>query len=100
MKKRHLSSGDRLNPFILQQEIIYLRAELDKYRSKVHDYQENYHYSQLENLKIENSHLLEELNGSKSQLEEMNHNNLFLQDTVIEQEALLEQIKNEIESDA
>lgn len=96
MKKRHLLPDDRLNPVILQQQIIYLKSELDKYRSKVHDYQENYHYSQLEKLKMENSKLFGELNRYKSQLEEMNHNNLSLKNMMIEKKALLEQLKNEI----
>lgn len=49
------------DPIQLQQRLIYYRAELDKYKKRVQDYQENYHYSQLEKLKIENAALREEL---------------------------------------
>ncbi|WP_181898506.1 hypothetical protein, partial [Halobacillus trueperi] len=49
------------DPIQLQQRLIYYRAELDKYKKKVQDYQDNYHYSQLEQLKMENAELKEEL---------------------------------------
>ena len=73
MIKRHGSSDDRLNPNILHHQIIYLNSELNKYKSKVRDYQEDYHYSQLEKLKNENSHLLKEQQQFTNQIEEMNH---------------------------
>ncbi|MYL30147.1 hypothetical protein GLW03_09980 [Halobacillus halophilus] len=44
----------------LQQKLIYYRSELDKYKKKVQDYQENYHYSMLESLKNENEKLKQE----------------------------------------
>ncbi|WP_035532545.1 hypothetical protein [Halobacillus kuroshimensis] len=44
----------------LQQKVIYYRSELDKYKKKVQDYQENYHYSMLESLKNENEQLKQE----------------------------------------
>jgi len=53
MIKRHELPDDRLNPEILHHQIIYLNSELNKYKSKVREYQEDYHYSQLEKLKIE-----------------------------------------------
>ncbi|MBX0359338.1 hypothetical protein [Halobacillus sp. Nhm2S1] len=49
------------DPIQLQQKLIYYRAELDKYKKKVKDYQDNYHYSQLEKLKVENEELQEKI---------------------------------------
>ncbi len=46
----------------LQQKIIYFKAELDKYKKQVKDYQENFHYALLEKLKEENENLKEENN--------------------------------------
>lgn len=48
------------DPVQLQQRVIYYKAELDKYKRKVQDYQENYHYALLEKLKNENEGLLKE----------------------------------------
>ncbi len=98
MKKRHELPDDRLNPVILHQQIIYLSSELDKYRLKVRDYQESYHYSQLEKLKIENSHLLGERQQFTNQIEEMNHINLTLQYKIMEKEALIEGLRKQIEN--
>src|SRR4051794_30057411 len=98
MKKRHELPDDRLNPIILQQQIIYLSSELDKYRLTVRDYQENYHYSQLEKLKIKNSHLLGERQQFTNQIEVMNHINLTLQNKIIEKEALIEGLRKQIEN--
>ena len=91
MIDRNGSPDDRLNPNILHHQIIYLNSELNKYKSKVRDYQEDYHYSQLEKLKIENSHLLREQQQFTSQMEEMNHKNLTLQNRIMEKETLVEQ---------
>lgn len=55
------------DPIQLQQRIIYYRAELDKYKKKVQDYQNNYHYSQLEKLKSENAVLLQEIEEWRNQ---------------------------------
>jgi len=97
MKRKHDPPDDRLNPVILQQQIIYLSSELDKYRSKVRDYQVNYHYSQLEKLKIENNHLLGERKQFTIQIKDINHKNLTLQNRITEKEALIEQLKIQIE---
>ena len=77
MIERHGSSDDRLNPNILHHQIIYLNSELNKYKSKVRDYQEDYHYSQLEKLKNENSHLLKEQQQMKNQMEYINKKSLL-----------------------
>ncbi|WP_062513308.1 hypothetical protein [Halobacillus sp. KGW1] len=42
---------------LLQQKIIHFKSELAKYKEKVKDYQENYHYALLEKLKKENTAL-------------------------------------------
>ena len=97
MIDRNGSPDDRLNPTILHHQIIYLNSELNKYKSKVRDYQEDYHYSQLEKLKIENSHLLREQQQMTNQIEEMKHINLTLQNRIIEKEALIEQMTKQIE---
>ena len=98
MIKRHGSPDDRLNPEILHHQIIYLNSELNKYKSKVREYQEDYHYSQLEKLKIENRHLLGEQQRFTSQMEEMNNKNLTLQNRITEKETLIEQLKKQIEN--
>ncbi|RBP90546.1 hypothetical protein DFO70_10951 [Cytobacillus firmus] len=54
---------------ILQQKVIYLTAEISKYKNKIKDYQENYHYSQLETLKNENQYLKEQI--QKKQQDEL-----------------------------
>lgn len=54
----------------LQQLIIHLNSELSKYKEKVREYQEDYHYSQLESLKIENRKLIEEKKQLKIALDE------------------------------
>ncbi|MFG6115334.1 hypothetical protein ACGTN9_09085 [Halobacillus sp. MO56] len=56
------------DPIQLQQMIIYYKAELAKYKGKVKDYQENYHYSQLKSLKEQNIELLEEKERVTNQL--------------------------------
>ncbi|KAF0822340.1 hypothetical protein V7200_17505 [Cytobacillus firmus] len=53
----------------LQQKVIYLTAEISKYKNKIKDYQENYHYSQLETLKNENQYLKEQI--QKNQQDEL-----------------------------
>ena len=98
MIDRNGSPDDRLNPTILHHQIIYLNSELNKYKSKVRDYQEDYHYSQLEKLKIENRHLLGEQQRFTSQLEEINHKNLTLQNRIMEKETLIEHLKKQIEN--
>ncbi|WP_156323855.1 hypothetical protein [Bacillus sp. JCM 19034] len=46
----------------LQQKLIYYKSELAKYRSKVEQYENNYHYAQLKELKEENEQLKTKLN--------------------------------------
>ncbi|MFG6118356.1 MULTISPECIES: hypothetical protein [Thalassobacillus] len=63
MKKKTMT-----DPIQLQQMIIYYKAELAKYKEKVKDYQENYHYSLLTTLKEQNIELLEENERVTNQL--------------------------------
>ena len=97
MIERNGAPDNRLNPTILHHQIIYLNSELNKYKSKVRDYQEDYHYSQLEKLKIENRHLLREQQQMTNQIEEMKHINLTLQNRIIEKETLIEQMTKQTE---
>lgn len=48
----------RLTPVQLQQRVIFLQAEVAKYKEKVRNYQENYHYQLLDDLKTENKDLI------------------------------------------
>lgn len=57
--------GMEKDAVLLQQKIIHFKSELAKYKEKVKDYQENYHYALLEKLKKENAKLLEEQNVLK-----------------------------------
>ncbi|MDQ0162516.1 hypothetical protein [Aeribacillus alveayuensis] len=60
----------KLSKMQLQQLIIHLNSELSKCKEKVREYQEDYHYSQLESLKIENRKLIEEKKQLKIALDE------------------------------
>lgn len=54
------SKENRINDTTqLQQKIIFFKAELAKYKAKIEDYENNYHYSQLRLLKQENQQLKE-----------------------------------------
>jgi chromosome segregation ATPase len=46
---------------MLQQKIIHLNSELSRYKARVKEYQDDYHYSQLERLKEENISLKKQL---------------------------------------
>ncbi|MFG6115342.1 hypothetical protein ACGTN9_09125 [Halobacillus sp. MO56] len=54
-----MNKNNMEDPIQLQQKIIYFKAELAKYKEKVKDYQENYHYAHLDNLKEQNIQLME-----------------------------------------
>lgn len=55
----------------LLQRIIHLKSELTKYRELVEDYENNYHYSQLRKLKLQNKELRAEIETTSLQLQEM-----------------------------
>ncbi|MCK6206916.1 hypothetical protein KZX50_15830 [Bacillus infantis] len=55
---------------MLQQKIIHLNSELSRYKAKVKEYQDDYHYSQLEILKEENQRLKNDLDETAESREE------------------------------
>ncbi|MCM3708100.1 MULTISPECIES: hypothetical protein [Cytobacillus] len=81
-------SGEQDNR-ILQQKVIYLTAEISKYKNKIKEYQENYHYSQLETLKNENQYLKEQI--QKKQQDEIEIKNEF-RSAVVHYEKNLEEL--------
>lgn len=56
------------DPVQLQQQVIYFKSELAKFKDKVKHYQNDYHYSQIEKFKMENSELIDELQQVRNQL--------------------------------
>ncbi|MCV9885436.1 hypothetical protein [Metabacillus halosaccharovorans] len=59
------------DPTQLQQKIIYYQSELAKYKTKVEDYENNYHYSLLRSLKQDNIKIIEEKKRVSVQFEEV-----------------------------
>ncbi|MBU8906891.1 hypothetical protein [Desertibacillus haloalkaliphilus] len=64
-------SINRNDPEVLKQKLIHIQSELSLYKQKVRNYQENYHYRQLETLKVENEELKEQLENLQSKLDEL-----------------------------
>ncbi|MER2060731.1 MAG: hypothetical protein ABTA16_18095, partial [Niallia sp.] len=60
------------DPLQLQQMIIFLKAELAKYKSEVKKYQDSYHYSVVENLELENIQLTKEKKDLAEELVKLN----------------------------
>ncbi len=60
------------DPLQLQQMIIFLKAELAKYKYEVKKYQDSYHYSVVENLEQENIQLTNEKNELAEELVKLN----------------------------
>ncbi|MBM7553623.1 hypothetical protein [Thalassobacillus pellis] len=87
------------DPIQLQQKIIHFKSELAKYKEKVKDYQDNYHYSQLEQLKEQNNKLREEkeeaVNDIQALQQESDKRKKRFEDEVLtarqQQEALLQE---------
>lgn len=61
----------KLNNVQLKQKVIYLQAELSRYKEVVLNYQNNYHYSQLESLNKELQLLKEKLIEKEEKIEEL-----------------------------
>lgn len=55
----------------LSQKIIYLTSELAKYKEIVEDYENNYHYSQLRKLKLQNKELIDDKEKMSLKLQDM-----------------------------
>ncbi|ADU31136.1 hypothetical protein [Evansella cellulosilytica] len=62
---------EKLTPVQVKQKVIYLQSELQKYRNKVKDYEENYHYKLLEELKVENDMLKKENRKLEDKMEQL-----------------------------
>ncbi|MFG6121367.1 hypothetical protein [Thalassobacillus sp. B23F22_16] len=75
------------DPIQLQQKIIHFKAELAKYKEKVKDYQENYHYAQLDDLKEQNIQLLEDKAALDYQVEKMEHELRAAEEIIAEQQS-------------
>lgn len=71
----------KLTPVQLQQKIIHLQSELGKYKKRVKDYQENYHYRLLDELREENMSLVE-----KNQLLQTSYKEIYEKNQQLEQE--------------
>ena len=61
MKKGEKQKQSTNDPILLKQKLIFTQSELSRYKAKVKDYQDNYHYLQLDELKDENKTLKEEI---------------------------------------
>ncbi|WP_028784810.1 hypothetical protein [Thalassobacillus devorans] len=81
-----MSNNNMGDPVQLQQKIIYFKAELAKYKEKVKDYQENYHYAQLDNLKEQNIQLLEDKAELDYQVEKMEKELQTAEEIIAEQQ--------------
>ncbi|MBB5174864.1 hypothetical protein [Texcoconibacillus texcoconensis] len=55
----------------LKQKVIYLQAELKKYKQQVEAYQENYHYKQLDQLNEDNQQLQQEIDQSTKEYQQL-----------------------------
>ncbi|GGC99523.1 hypothetical protein GCM10007216_32810 [Thalassobacillus devorans] len=75
------------DPIQLQQKIIHFKAELAKYKEKVKDYQENYHYAQLDDLKEQNIQLLEDKAALDYQVEKMEQELRAAEEIIAEQQS-------------
>ncbi|MDQ0255370.1 DNA-binding winged helix-turn-helix (wHTH) protein [Evansella vedderi] len=71
----------KLTPVQLQQKIIHLQSEIGKYKKQINDYQENYHYSLLEELREENKALVD-----KNELLETSYKEIYEKNQQLEQE--------------
>ena len=69
MNSENIKNND---PLQLQQIIIFLKAELAKYKYEVKKYQDSYHYSVVENLEQENIQLTNEKNELAEELVKLN----------------------------
>ncbi|MCR6107303.1 hypothetical protein HXA34_13440 [Salipaludibacillus agaradhaerens] len=56
------------DPVLLQQQVIYFKSELAKFKNKVKHYQNDYHYSLIEELKEKNRRLIEETQAKENQI--------------------------------
>ncbi|WP_078555123.1 hypothetical protein [Bacillus alkalicellulosilyticus] len=90
-KRNQTTSGD---PIILKQKLIHLQSELAQYVQKLKEYQHNYHYSLIDQLKAENNLLQEQLEDYKKKISTLEE---ALQKTQ-NSEALIEQLQEELQN--
>ncbi|WP_243292930.1 hypothetical protein [Bacillus sp. FJAT-47783] len=88
----------KLSKLQLHQLIIHLNSEISKCTRKLKEYQEDYHYSQLESLKTENNKLLDELKNIQSQLEKQNNQQAHREDYEKQIQALKHE-RNQLKQD-
>ncbi|PGZ95835.1 hypothetical protein COE51_19440, partial [Bacillus pseudomycoides] len=84
MEKKQISH--KLTPIQLEQIIIQLKFELYQYKSKVQEYQENYHIDKFKNMKIQNSMLLKNIEEYKEQLKNTEDERVITKAKIIELE--------------
>ncbi|MDG5789503.1 hypothetical protein QA612_18755 [Evansella sp. AB-P1] len=70
VKRIELDKRNRNNVKLqMKQRIIHLKSELSRYKSKIRDYEENYHYKLLEELKVNNHDLQNNLKSKQVELD-------------------------------
>ncbi|UTR11103.1 hypothetical protein MM300_01865 [Evansella sp. LMS18] len=62
---------ERMTTVQLKQKVIHLRSELHKYEKKIKDYEENYHYRLLEDLKQNNEELRQKNETAEEQMKKL-----------------------------
>ncbi|WP_088103453.1 hypothetical protein [Halalkalibacter urbisdiaboli] len=84
------------NPFLLKQKLIHVQSELTRCKEQLKEYQEDYHYRQLDELKEKNIELQTELERLNEALEGKEMNNQQLTEELEQVKQELEQVKHEL----
>jgi chromosome segregation ATPase len=77
---------NKLSRLQLEQMIIHFKSELSQYKSKINEYEEEYHYSQLKKLKSANVKLKNDLKENMKKFKNMEEEKTFLQMKIAELE--------------
>ncbi|WP_034672142.1 hypothetical protein, partial [Ectobacillus panaciterrae] len=85
-KQKRGNTSHKLTQLQLEQIIIQLKCELAQYKSKVREYQEDYHFDMLKNLKIKNLMLLKNIEEYKAQLKNTEDERMITNTKIIELE--------------
>lgn len=95
----------KLTPLQMEQFIIHLKAEIDKYKNKTDEYKKVVQKSHIQDVKEQNSFLEEEVEQLKSKLreQEKSHHSLKTKNEKLQSEILgyqihISELKNEFES--
>jgi chromosome segregation ATPase len=75
---------NKLTRLQLEQKIIYYKSELSHYKSKIKVYEEDYHYSQLKKIKVDNAKLKQDLKEFSEQIKSIEKEKTILQEKVAE----------------